>query len=590
MADKEEQDTDELSGKFRVGRTKIQKRIQEVESLLEKQMTEVEGGWPLIQTILKALKSFKEQDEEHSQKLRTILTEFEDLERMRPNSSSGTFPAPKEAAHASEVPVMSEECIPSINEENEQRPLDEVSTTDKGMLETMMSLLKRFRELHVDIFTHGDEKSEKAESMALLQEETRKLLEERSELLRAGRTLRTKQACLKEEFHVFQTCFNVKSNEVASLVARIKILEKEKEESGRNFRQLEQELKSRMRTLADDLSLEKNHSEALEEEVQELMDKNHEVLQGRLAFEKRAEQLKANVMELEDELEYESQSHLKTKKALSSLTKENKNLESEVRTLREETTQKSQALAEIKEKKQTKSKMVKELTQIEKQLERSLTEERRKSESLEEQKIELESAIVALKEDIRVMIQEDEKEKRAMDTELHELRPLREKAGTLEKELAEVKEKQRRESRDEDDTLRCEMETMRHRLVSNVIKPLEAASLPGTFRVNAADISQGKSKAWSKVKEALTSLIKDNEGLNSQNAKLYQAWSRLSHKHEAKSQECESLQRKLDEGLQVSLFIVLTLSLLRVINVKFPCSLTRNITLHNRMETWLSIA
>ena len=168
MADKEEQDTDELSGKFRVGRTKIQKRIQEVESLLEKQMTEVEGGWPLIQTILKALKSFKEQDEEHSQKLRTILTEFEDLERMRPNSSSGTFPAPKEAAHASEVPVMSEECIPSINEENEQRPLDEVSTTDKGMLETMMSLLKRFRELHVDIFTHGDEKSEKAESMALL--------------------------------------------------------------------------------------------------------------------------------------------------------------------------------------------------------------------------------------------------------------------------------------------------------------------------------------------------------------------------------------------------------------------------------------
>ena len=59
-------------------------------------------------------------------------------------------------------------------------------------------------------------------------------------------------------------------------------------------------------------------------------------------------------------------------------------------------------------------------------------------------------------------------------------------------------------------------------LVSNVLNPLEEAVLPGNFSVSVADISAGKSKAWSSIKESILTLIREHERLRVENASLLQ--------------------------------------------------------------------
>ena len=106
-----------------------------------------------------------------------------------------------------------------------------------------------------------------------------------------------------------------------------------------------------------------------------------------------------------------------------------------------------------------------------------------------------------------------------------------------------------------------ELESTRHRLVSNVLNPLEEAKLPWSLNVTAADISAGKNKgkAWSNIKENIAALIRDRERLTSENAILQQAYSqsRISEGVQETGSECEELTKERRDSIQVRLLRLL---------------------------------
>ena len=576
--DKEDGEHEIYPRKSSKERSQLQERIQEVERLLEMKALETEEGRKQIQKMEKTLRILEVQNEEDSQKLirlqgglDTFAKEHENVQRTKSLGALKEHITTESMAHpvetevdgqtAVKVPMIKgQDFLVPVKEEEDGFSKETEVHSKKLCREDKLYFQERLRELQEDFRKQVSESAETKKMIAFLQKEASQIKEKRNELLHVGKSLQSEHACLKEEFQLFEKCLDLKFNEVEKLNTKVEFLEKEKEETIWNYNMLASEnkrLKSEIKVVEDDFALQGDQLEAMRKEVERLTKGSEEVHENRLVIEDRLERLKKKVRELEDELEYEAESHAKTKKMLNNLTKEKKHMESRIKYLQDEADQREQDFLELKGRKHSKSKKLRDLTQNltvaatnERQLENLLAEERRKSDCLEEQNDELESTIAALKEDIEVMVKEDEIEKTLLHEELVELRPLRRRANMLTEELEQVKEKLQQENRsDQKEALMFELETMRHRLVSNVVKPLEEASL---IRVNVADISNGRNKAWSKVKEMITSLIQDRERINTESTKLYQAWTLLKQNYKTKLEECEKLQEERSEISEVS--------------------------------------
>ena len=168
--------------------------------------------------------------------------------------------------------------------------------------------------------------------------------------------------------------------------------------------------------------------------------------------------------------------------------------------------------------------------------------------------------------------QEDGRTIASLEKEIDSLRSSKERANALEKELEQLKEKleserRNRNSKDEEikqkkkenDSLIYELESNRHRLVSNVLNPLEEAKLPWKITVSAADISSGKNKgkAWSNIKENIVTLIWDRERLTNQNTILQEAYSRMEQESQGAREEFKQLTNEGKEIYQVGLSSIL---------------------------------
>lgn len=180
----------------------------------------------------------------------------------------------------------------------------------------------------------------------------------------------------------------------------------------------------------------------------------------------------------------------------------------------------------------------------------------------------LKSRVESVNENHKAKKHEGERTIASLEKEINNLRSSKERAVALEKELKQLQEKldfevKKRDNKDEEikqkkkenDSLIYELESTRHRLVSNVLNPLEEAKLPWTFSVTAADISAGKNKgkAWSNIKENIVALIRERERLKSENTILQQANSQMNVEFQETSKECEELTNEGKESFQVRL-------------------------------------
>ncbi|XP_068706499.1 uncharacterized protein [Montipora foliosa] len=367
------------------------------------------------------------------------------------------------------------------------------------------------------------------EEIGFLEKEVEDLSEENKELLQTYKGLQKEHGCLKEELRVIEGRLEVASSELESVTSKRDLLEKRKDELEHDLQGTEQELQE----VRKDYDPVKQRLEHAEQEIKDLSKENEELNQNYIDMEEKYDRIRKINRELEEDVDIESNNFAEAKSRNEELNKVNANLQQRITKMQQEIS-KLRGISEVGAGAERAEKNKTTVQSRREQLEAKLIEEdlksgkfgnesRKPSYQYRAQSVdnlyENQTTISSLKKDLRSSKERVD----ALEKELQELREkldLEMKSGVTKVEEIDIKKK-------ENDSLMYELESTRHRLVSNVLNPLEEATVLGSFRVTAADISAGKSKAWTAIKERIATLVREYERLSAENTSLHIECSRI---------------------------------------------------------------
>lgn len=367
------------------------------------------------------------------------------------------------------------------------------------------------------------------EEIGFLEKEVEDLSEENKELLQTYKGLQKEHGCLKEELRVIEGRLEVTSSELESVTSKRDLLEKRKDELEHDLQGTEQELQE----VRKDYDPVKQRLEHAEQEIKDLSKENEELNQNYIDLEEKYDRIRKINRELEEDVDIESNNFAEAKSRNEELNKVNANLQQRITKMQQEIS-KLRGISEVGAGAERAEKNKTTVQSRREQLEAKLIEEdlksgkfgnesRKPSYQYRAQSVdnlyENQTTISSLKKDLRSSKERVD----ALEKELQELREkldLEMKSGVTKVQEIDIKKK-------ENDSLMYELESTRHRLVSNVLNPLEEATVLGSFRVTAADISAGKSKAWTAIKERIATLVREYERLSAENTSLHIECSRI---------------------------------------------------------------
>ena len=437
------------------------------------------------------------------------------------------------------VGILTKE-IQRLQEETRPRDL-EVRTfpeSEKG---------KKYKAMDFDVKIYKEE-------IEFLQNEVEDLTEEKVQLLQAYNLLKGEMVGLKKELSFVEKCLEAKSIDLKSSIEERNLEEKRR-------RVLEDELKfvsaenEKIRTDVGNVtrdfdSLKQRLASALQE-IQDTTTGSEET-----HIEEKYNRIRIINRELEEDIEIEIGKLAEANARNKELCKENTDLQGLLKISDLEQAELEKKVQRL-EKKKAKYKTSK------KELEIQLADEKSRNEHFDAKKKKLENFIGRLKDEMKNKESEFERTVSALEVELNKLRPLEERVNALGKETGQLREKLNLEigrknskaeevelKKKENDSLKYELESIRHRLVSNVVNPLEGAC---NVRVNVADIYAGKPKAWSYMKESIVALIRDRENLKTANSSLEHAWSGKTEQNQAAKAAWNHVAADGTENLQVNM-------------------------------------
>ncbi|XP_074607572.1 uncharacterized protein LOC141860382 isoform X3 [Acropora palmata] len=388
------------------------------------------------------------------------------------------------------------------------------------------------------------------EEVGFLEKEVEDLSEENKELLQKYKGLQKEHNFSKEELNCIAKELEMTTNELQSVTSQRDLLEKRKEE-------LEQELQERMQELQElreDYDPVKQRLDSAETEIKDLSTENEELHQNYVDLEEKYNRIRKINRELEEDVDIESNNFAGAKSRIEELNKVNLNLQQRIMKMQHEIS-KLRGISEGSGEEQRGDKSKTLVQSRREQLEAKLIEEELKSG-----KFGKESRRPSFHYRAQSMdnLYENQETISSLKREIKTLRSSKEQVETLEKKLQELTEKLNMETKNgiakveeietrkkENDSLIYEIESTRHRLVSNVLSPLEEMTSLGAFRVTAADISAGKSKAWTSIKERIATLIREHDRLSAKNLH-FQEESHAS----VKSLESDHLMAESNSGPQ----------------------------------------
>ena len=340
--------------------------------------------------------------------------------------------------------------------------------------------------------------------------------------------------------------------------------------------ELEQELEAssnELQKLKPDYDSKKLRLENAEKEIVDLIKDNEELHQNYVDLEERYGRIRKLNRELEEDIDIESNNLADAKTQIDDLNRTNTNLRQRIAKMQQEIA-KLRGISEPVSQNQENVDVARRGHNLEQnktivqsrreELEAKLIEEELKSSKFGEDNRPHWRRVESLDEGHRTKLYEHKKTIECLEREKKNLRSSKERVNALEKELQELKEKLEIETNNanskieeiklkkkENDSLIYELETTRHRIVANVLNPLEEAKSPGNFQVSAADISAGKSKAWSCIKESITALIRELGTLSSANATLQEEYSRMKQTNQESKNESVTLADETKKNTQV---------------------------------------
>lgn len=386
-----------------------------------------------------------------------------------------------------------------------------------------------------------------------LQKEVEDLSEDHKELLQSYNALQKEYDNSKDKFGILEKSLEIKSREMKSMTEVRDLLENTKIELENELKVTSQEkvqVSRELETLKEKFDSQCRSLENAEKEIGNLFKENEELHQNHIELEERYGRIRKLNRELEEDIDIETGKLVEAKERISELKKENSLLQQMNLNLQHEI-DKLKGVPELSGQEQ--GGVAKKVKHLEKkisvaQLQKGDFETRSHGEKNKAQNATEKNMVKVLGDETRKPqgwtenVRENKPQQNqgertvwTLEQEIKSLRPNKERAEALAKELDQVKQRldneiKIRESKTEEssqkkkenDSLIYELESTRHRIVSNVINPLEEAKLPWKFRVTAADISAGKSKAWSSIKESIGTLIWDRERLVNDNKVLKQ--------------------------------------------------------------------
>ena len=386
-----------------------------------------------------------------------------------------------------------------------------------------------------------------------LQKEVEDLSEDHKELLQSYNALQKEYDNSKDKFGILEKSLEIKSREMKSMTEVRDLLENTKIELENELKVTSQEkvqVSRELETLKEKFDSQYRSLENAEKEIGNLFKENEELHQNHIELEERYGRIRKLNRELEEDIDIETGKLVEAKERISELKKENSLLQQMNLNLQHEI-EKLKGVPELSGQEQ--GGVAKKVKHLEKkisvaQLQKGDFETRSHGEKNKAQNATEKNMVKVLGDETRKPqgwtenVRENKPQQNqgertvwTLEQEIKSLRPNKERAESLAKELDQVRQRldneiKIRESKTEEssqkkkenDSLIYELESTRHRIVSNVINPLEEAKLPWKFRVTAADISAGKSKAWSSIKESIGTLIWDRERLVNDNKVLKQ--------------------------------------------------------------------
>lgn len=388
------------------------------------------------------------------------------------------------------------------------------------------------------------------EEVGFLKNEVEDLSEENKELLQKYKGLQNERSLSKEQLSRTAKELEMTTNELQSVTSQRDLLEKKKEE-------LEQELQERIQELQElrkDYDPVKQRLENAETEIKDLSKENEELHQNYVDLEEKYDRIRKINRELEEDVDIENNNFAEAKSRIEELSNTNLNLQQRIMKMQNEIS-KLRGISEGGGEEQRGDKNKTLVQSRREQLEAKLIEEELKSGKFREESrkpafhyraqsmdnlYENQGAISSLKKEVKIL-RSSKEQVATLEKKLQELNgklDMEIKSGIAKDEEIEAKKK-------ENDSLIYELESTRHRLVSNVLSPLEEMTNLGAFRVTAADVSAGKSKAWTSIKERITTLIREHDRLSSE--KHFQEGSRKT----LKSLESDNLMAESNSGPQV---------------------------------------
>ncbi|XP_022789892.1 trichohyalin-like isoform X1 [Stylophora pistillata] len=397
------------------------------------------------------------------------------------------------------------------------------------------------------------------EEVNFLQKEVEDLSEDHKELLQSYNTLQKEYDHLKEEFGVLEKSLEIKSREMKSMTEVRDLLENTKNELENELKATSKEktqVSKELETVKGNCDSQKLRLEIAEKEIGNLSKENEELHQNHIELEERCGRIRKLNRELEEDIDIETGKLVEARERISELKKENALLQQRHLMLLHEI-DKLKGIPELSGQEQ--GGVAKKIKSIEKKIsvtqmqkgdqeirppeemnKGKKTTEKNKAKVSGDEARKPEGCAENVKEEKRTQQNQEERTVWALEREIKNLRPQKERAEALAKELDQVKQRldneitirkskteESSQKKKENDLLIYELESTRHRIVSNVISLLEEAKLPWKFSVTAADISAGKSKAWSSIKESIGTLIWERERMVNENALLQQENSKL---------------------------------------------------------------
>ena len=410
------------------------------------------------------------------------------------------------------------------------------------------------------------------EEIGFLEKEVEDLSEELRELLQKYNTMQKEYECFKEEFNAIKERLDIKISDLENVSNERDALERRRVE-------LEQELEAssnELQKLKPDYDSKKLRLENAEKEIVDLIKDNEELHQNYVDLEERYGRIRKLNRELEEDIDIESNNLADAKTQIDDLNRSNTNLRQRIAKMQQEIA-KLRGISEPVSQNQENVDVARRGHNLEQnktivqsrreELEAKLIEEELKSSKFGEDNRPHWRRVESLDEGQRTKLYEHRKTIECLEREKKNLRSSKERVNALEKELQELKEKLEIETNNanskieeiklkkkENDSLIYELETTRHRIVANVLNPLEEAKLPGNFQVSAADISAGKSKAWSCIKESITALIRELGTLSSANATLQEEYSRMKQTNGESKTESVTLADETKKNTQVRIY------------------------------------